>query len=127
MAEPIGTDNPKAGMAYTSSSLLALLIPPTPAPVTLALTSGANKVPEKSSSLAGQNGPTHMAAGLANTALMASWGAAMPTPPMALDIGPTPIRLSPLVAIAGIDNRTARIKTTLVLIKNFIFSSSKKI
>jgi hypothetical protein len=41
-----------------------------------------------------------MAAGFANTALMASCGAAMPTPPMEREIGPMPIRLSPFVAKA---------------------------
>jgi hypothetical protein len=46
---------------------------------------------------------------------MASRGAAMPTPPMALEFGPTPIRLSPLVAIAGIDNKAVKIKIRLVL------------
>jgi hypothetical protein len=42
-----------------------------------------------------------MAAGLEKIALMASWGAATPTPPMALEIGPMPIRLSPFVARAA--------------------------
>ena len=41
-----------------------------------------------------------MAAGLEKTALMASWGAAIPVPPMAREMGPIPIRLSPLVAMA---------------------------
>jgi len=39
-----------------------------------------------------------MAAGLAKTALIASWGAAMPTPPMARAMGPIAMRLSPFVA-----------------------------
>jgi hypothetical protein len=84
-------------------------------------------VPAKSTWLEGQKGPKHMAAGLAKTALMASWGAAMPTPPMALEIGPTPIRLSPLVAIAGADNKTVKNKTRIILQNDFIFFSSKKI
>ena len=42
-----------------------------------------------------------MAAGLAKIALMASWGAATPTPPMERDMGPTPMRLDPLVARAS--------------------------
>jgi hypothetical protein len=52
-----------------------------------------------------------MAAGLENTALIASWGDAMPTPPMALEMGPTPMRLSPLVARerAGTNPTLARI------------------
>ena len=57
-----------------------------------------------------------MLAGLENTALMASWGAAMPTPPMAREMGPTPMRLSPLVAwerVGAITRATrARIKET---------------
>ena len=42
-----------------------------------------------------------MAAGLENTALIASWGAAMPVPPIALEMGPMAIRLVPLVAMAA--------------------------
>jgi ribosomal protein L11 len=42
-----------------------------------------------------------MAAGFEKIALIASWGAATPTPPMALDMGPIPIRLSPFVAKAA--------------------------
>ena len=68
-----------------------------------------------------------MAAGLEKTALMASWGAAMPTPPMARETGPTPIRLSPLVARAGVDSKTVKNNTAIILHKNFIFSSSKRI
>jgi hypothetical protein len=44
-----------------------------------------------------------MAAGLAKTALMASCGAAIPTPPMDLAMGPMAIMLSPFVAEAGSD------------------------
>ena len=42
-----------------------------------------------------------MAAGLEKTALIASWGAAMPVPPMAREMGPMAIRLVPLVAWAA--------------------------
>ena len=56
-----------------------------------------------------------MAAGLENTALMASWGAAIPTPPIARETGPTPIRLSPLVARAREAQRTTSPTSTLIL------------
>jgi hypothetical protein len=56
-----------------------------------------------------------MAAGLEKTALMASWGLAMPTPPMAREMGPTPIRLSPLVADAVATSK--RVKPTTIIVK----------
>jgi hypothetical protein len=59
------------------------------------------RVPEKLNSDPGQNGPKHMAAGFEKTALIASWGAAIPTPPMEREIGPILIMLSPFVARAG--------------------------
>jgi hypothetical protein len=52
----------------------------------------------KSTSELGQNPLKHMAAGLEKTALIESCGLATPTPPMALETEPTPMRLSPLVA-----------------------------
>jgi hypothetical protein len=65
-----------------------------------------------------------MAAGLAKTALIASCGAAVPTPPMDLAIGPIPMRLSPFVAKADDDNITKKDITTKTLKKIFMTYSS---
>src|ERR1051325_7677087 len=62
---------------------------------------GMNSVPAKSNSDAGQYGPKHIAAGFSNTAPMASWVAATPTPPIEREVGPMPISWSPLVARTG--------------------------
>jgi hypothetical protein len=70
-----------------------------------------NKVPAKLNSDPGQKGPKHIAAGFENTALIASWGAAMPTPPIALEIGPIPMRLSPFVAKAKGVTKKSKTKT----------------
>src|SRR5512143_2848584 len=98
---------PRAGIGKTLGSLWALKenggASGPSGPVLLEMLAwmfGINMVPAKSTWLLGQKAPKHMAAGLEKTALMASWGEAMPTPPMAREMGPTPIRLSPLVARA---------------------------
>jgi hypothetical protein len=65
-----------------------------------------------------------MAAEFAKTALMASNGWAIPTPPMDLAMGPTPIKLIPLVAKAAVDNMTAKEKIAKTLDNFFINISS---
>jgi hypothetical protein len=75
--------------------------------------SGINAGPAKSIWEPGWRGPKHMAAGLENTALMASWGDAMPTPPMALVIG--------IVMSYKLQNRyTSTIPGYGILVKNKI-------
>jgi hypothetical protein len=64
--------------------------------------------PEKSNPEPGQYGPKHIAAGFEKTALIASWGAAIPTPPIARETGPMLIRLSPLVAEAKPVNKSTK-------------------
>jgi hypothetical protein len=58
---------------------------------------------------------------LEKTALMASWGAAMPTPPIALEIGPIPIKLSPFVANPIVDIKKVKNRIVVILIMFFIF------
>jgi hypothetical protein len=57
----------------------------------------------------GQYGLKHIAAGLANTALIGSCGAAIPVPPNDLDIGPIPMSISPLTAYAEGDKMRIKI------------------
>jgi hypothetical protein len=78
---------------------------------------GMKMVPAKSTWELGQNSPKHMAAGLENTALMASRGAAIPTPPMAREMGPTPMMLSPLVARAATGTRRTKSTSMMILAK----------
>jgi hypothetical protein len=79
-----------------------------------------NKVPEKLKSALGPEGVKAMAAGLEKTALMASWGAAIPTPPILRDMGPIPIKLSPLVARTIVALRAMKRKTLSNKIHFFI-------
>jgi hypothetical protein len=64
-----------------------------------------------------------MAAGFEKTALMASWGAAIPTPPMDLEIGPMLMRLSPLVAEEIPANERTNDATTIASRTLFIKAS----
>ena len=111
------------------SSLSALKVagvvnPELPLFVTFASTLGMNAVPAKFHSEPGQYSPKHMAAGLAKTALMASIGWAIPTPPMDLAMGPMAIKLSPLVAKAAVDNSIVQEKIAKTLNNFFISVSS---
>src|SRR6266540_1313509 len=91
-----GVTSPKAGMMNGFMSLLTEKFPE--GEVTVALTAGSYRVAANTACDPGQYGPMQMAAGLAKIALMASWGAATPVPPMARAAGATPIRVSALVA-----------------------------
>jgi hypothetical protein len=82
-----------------------------------------NNVPEKSNCEEGQYGAKHMAAGLAKTALIASCGAAIPTPPIDLEIGPIPMRLVPFVAKTGVDNIATK-DTIIAILKMFFMTYS---
>jgi hypothetical protein len=64
-----------------------------------------------------------MPAGLEKTALTASWGAAMPTPPIDLEIGPMPINWTPFVAKAAGD-RVATRATTANTVNSFRINHS---
>jgi len=65
-----------------------------------------------------------MAAGLANTALIASRGLAIPVPPMAREMGPMAIKLSPLVAQAVGAASITRTRTAINFADRFITFSS---
>ena len=83
--------------------MLSSLATPRPIPVRSIFPStvASKKVSPYTASDPGVHGTKFKAAGFKNIALAVSCGAATPTPPIALDVGPMPITLRPFVQKAG--------------------------